>query len=130
MSKSGLCEKCGGSGFRWNKDRTKQRKCRDCKGMGMHATLPMSGEAHARRSDSDTSHEAAKSIRGRPASDLEMIVVETLIAHGPLTSRQVAEKTGVDHQSITPRFAPLRRQNRIRNTGKRDGGAYLHEAVV
>jgi len=73
----------------------------------------------ARNTDPDTSHEAAK----LNTSTLESRVFEALNTNGPMTTEEIAQATGIDLQSITPRIAPLMRLGILIDTGLRKPGA-------
>lgn len=74
-------------------------------------------EASARATDPWTSHEAADSIAGTRVSELQRIVLSALRDHGPMSAEQVADRTAIDKQSITPRFRPLRELGLVEQTG-------------
>ena len=76
-------------------------------------------EAWARASDPQTSHIAAKGVRGERANHLEVVTVNTLKEHGPLTTWEITHKTGINWDSITPRMKPLERKGLIRKTDQR-----------
>jgi DNA-binding MarR family transcriptional regulator len=92
----------------------------------------------ARRSDPDTSHDAARRIE--PAvSSLEMRVVGALldqILHHPLpgdhdcpqsglTVPEISAHTGIDKWSISPRMKPLERKGCVRRLSERRNGATI-----
>jgi hypothetical protein len=80
----------------------------------------MSGEAWARSEDRDTSKEAAEAVRGDVATKLEQEVLDGLRRlNGSGTAREVAAITGMDLQSVTPRFMPLARKGLVEATGER-----------
>jgi len=81
------------------------------------------GVARARTSDPQTSREAASSMRGRPASQLETLVLKQLQAMGTGTSEEVADALGISLQSISPRFAPLDRRGWIVKTDEKRAGS-------
>ncbi len=62
----------------------------------------------ARRTDPETSHEAARKV---DATKQERVVLDALKDYGDMTSEEVAAVTGPEIsatlQSITPRFRPL-----------------------
>jgi DNA-binding Lrp family transcriptional regulator len=80
----------------------------------------------ARNTDPDTSHEAAK----LNTSTLESRVLEAINANGPMTTEEIAQATGIDLQSITPRIAPLRRRGYIFDSGLRRNGASGRSRIV
>lgn len=66
--------------------------------------------AYARRTDPATSHEAAHAMdETMNASRLERMVFNIVLDSGDrgATSDEVAQRLGMDLQSITPRFKPL-----------------------
>lgn len=65
--------------------------------------------AYARNTDPDTSHAAAKSIESR-ISALESLVARTVIASGQrgMITQEVCDELGLEHQTVSPRMAPLR----------------------
>lgn len=74
----------------------------------------------ARSGDPDTSHDAAESVR---VAELERAVLRAIHdLGGKATSEDVAIYTGIDLQSITPRFAPLARKGVIARTSDRKPG--------
>jgi hypothetical protein len=85
--------------------------------------------AQARITDPDTSHAAAGTVK---LSVLEAKVIEALqrdakeaaireVAEASgLTGKELASRTGVPLNSITPRLAPLRRKGLIHSCGKYD----------
>jgi hypothetical protein len=64
----------------------------------------------AKSTDPATSHAAAKSIDKAAMEDL---VCDTLRHNGPLTIEEVGELTDLKIPTVSPRFAPLCRKNRI-----------------
>ena len=79
-----------------------------------------------RRSDPDTSKEAAEKV---DTARLEQMVYET-IKKRPSTSEEVANVLNIPLQSITPRFAPLKRKGFICDTGEKRPGASGRSRVV
>jgi hypothetical protein len=76
-------------------------------------------EAHgaARRSDPNTSHEAAESIK---PSRLHEIIMQTLRqARTGLTTHEIAHACGIGYQTITPRMAAMRAKGWVCDTGLR-----------
>ena len=70
----------------------------------------------ARNSDPITSHQAAASI---DAAKLEAQVYKVIFSHGRVgcISDDVKEAMGLDNNSITPRFKPLKNRGHIIDTG-------------
>lgn len=78
------------------------------------------GDAFARRDDPDTSHEAAKHMRGRRAAILKAKICTALLrSPSGLASSQIADTIGSPRDSVTPRIPDLRRERRVVNSGKR-----------
>lgn len=72
--------------------------------------------ARARRTDPETSHEAAATV---DTSELEALVLDTLRRHpNGLTSHRVAEITGESLVTISPRMKPLETKGLVRRAGK------------
>jgi hypothetical protein len=71
----------------------------------------MFGEAHARRSDPHTSKDAAKTISGTRAKQLERKTYAAFLTEPirGLINDDLVAITGEDWNAITPRVAPLRR---------------------
>lgn len=83
-------------------------------------------DAPARRTDPETSREAAASV---DAAGLEALVLRALHDLGPSTSREVAEHLGRDLVTVSPRFRPLERKGRVRRTERRRDRATVWEAA-
>jgi predicted ArsR family transcriptional regulator len=73
-------------------------------------------DAFARRDDPDTSQAAADSVK---QTELESVVLADLQSHGPATSEEVAERTGIALVSVSPRFRPLAAKGFIETIGKK-----------
>ena len=86
--------------------------------------------ARARNSDPETSHDAARRISHR-LTELETLVLSALQEAGyyGATSGEVAEATGVDLQSVTPRFAPMAERGLVVRTKSRRDGRYVWVAA-
>jgi DNA-binding MarR family transcriptional regulator len=72
--------------------------------------------AYARRTDPQTSHDAADRV---DVNRLEGIVLEAISNSRGLTSKEIAEVTGLDKWSVSPRIKPLRKKNLVWDSGKR-----------
>jgi hypothetical protein len=82
----------------------------------------------ARRTDPDTSHAAAASVR---ISQLEDLVLEELFKHaGGLTTRQIAANLKRDLVSISPRMKPLLIKNAVKDSGLRVCGPSGRAQIV
>lgn len=64
----------------------------------------------------DTSLAAAKSIRPQ-VTQLERVVIDMLAEYGPLTSYEIAERSGRRYSSIQPRTTALRGNGVIEDSG-------------
>lgn len=85
--------------------------------MDLHAM----GHALARKTDPETSHEAAYGVKVAP---LEAVVLEAIKASpAGCTADELAVKLPtVPMNTLTPRFASLMRKGLIRDTGERRQG--------
>lgn len=88
------------------------------------------GEAHARRTDPATSAEAAVKVSAT-ATELEAKVLEWLKARGALggTSAECAQETGLSRVTVSPRFAPLARKLKIKDSGERRDRSIVWVAI-
>jgi hypothetical protein len=85
------------------------------------------GEAYARWSDPETSHDAAKEVKGNRATKLEMEAYKVLLEEldnneGGLINDQIVERSGYPWKTITPRLAPLCRKGLAFDSGNRRKG--------
>jgi DNA-binding MarR family transcriptional regulator len=71
---------------------------------------------HYRRTDPETSREAAESL-DLPA--LEKVVLDAIKKHGPSTTTEIAEATGLDLVSVSPRPARLCAKGLVRDSGEK-----------
>lgn len=83
------------------------------------AGLPLFDYEPARRTDPQTSKKAA---RGVNKTALEAAVFGALKAHGPQTINEVADVLRLSLVTVSPRFAPLRDKQLIRDSGVRRFG--------
>lgn len=76
--------------------------------------------AHYRRTDPITSRDAALSV---PASELEQTVIAWMLKQGTHggNSLEMAEATGLDRVSLSPRFKPLELAGTLIRTTERRG---------
>lgn len=90
------------------------------------------GEAHARHSDPDTSHDAADSISGNGATRLENIVLHAVREAGASGANawELQQATGLPNETLTPRLAPLRRKGLIRDSGTKRNGRGTRKQIV
>ena len=93
-------------------------------------------EAHARRQDPDTSHQAATAFRGEAAGRVEQIVLDALSRLGGSgTAYQIEVEAqrihpNMDSNTITPRLKPLERKRRVKRTDKRGPGRGSRKQIV
>jgi DNA-binding transcriptional ArsR family regulator len=88
----------------------------------------MPEHGRARCADPDTSKAAAKSIT---ANALEAIVLCALQRRPDgLTTHELADLTGLSLVSISPRMAPLRKKNLVRDSGERRLTSTGSKAIV
>lgn len=85
--------------------------------------------AYARRSDPETSHEAAESVR---QTELENITFVALWEYGEkgATVYELVEKTGLPLVTVSPRLAPLCRKGYAEDTGLRRPGPSGRNCIV
>lgn len=89
----------------------------------------MSGDAYARRSDPETSHEAAYSV---DANSLELLAYKMIDSTGieGVTGERLSFITGIDKNTICPRIAPLVRKGFIVDSGRRRYNETGKRAIV
>lgn len=71
--------------------------------------------AHARRTDPETSHAAAKSLAKPALNRLETIIVAIIRGRGlrGATCDEIVSESGLAWNTVSPRLAPLRRRKMI-----------------
>lgn len=74
--------------------------------------------AYARNTDPATSHAAAEKVRVNPC---ERAVLATLTLYGPLTSHEIATRSGLSLVTVSPRMKRLEERALVAREGKRDG---------
>jgi DNA-binding MarR family transcriptional regulator len=74
--------------------------------------------ARARRSDPETSQEAAGRVDGK---QLAARVLEELRIGGPGTAHEIAERMGLSLVTVSPRMKPLEVAGKVWRDGRRDG---------
>jgi len=86
-------------------------------------------DAYARRSDPETSHEAAESIR---PTELEADVLSVLKGTGDngATSHELAAIMHLDLVTVSPRLRPLARKGLIIETAERREGPSGRKSIV
>ncbi len=72
----------------------------------------------ARNTDPSTSHDAASAIALR-APGIEQDIINYIAAHGPSTIQEIADGSGINLVTVSPRVAPLRRRGQVHSIGKR-----------
>ena len=91
----------------------------------------MFDRAHARKTDPDTSKQAASDLIGKERlSRLQMkalVALETLGGSG--INDEVVEASKEDWRSITPRMKPLERKNLVRRNGARKAASGSDQTV-
>ncbi len=81
-----------------------------------------------RVTDPETAHAAAAVV---DTASLEWLVVNALVGLGGRgTSEEVASRAGVDLQSITPRFRPLVRRGKVKDSGEKRKGKSGRRRIV
>lgn len=89
------------------------------------------GEAWARGSDPETSHDAADEVRGPDANKMERQVWEALISHpNGLTMHGICAVTGLPWNTASPRIRPLVRKGLALDSGERREGPYGKACIV
>lgn len=82
----------------------------------------------ARNTDPETAHEAAQEVN---ATRLMGIVLHTLRSCPEgLTTEEIARRSGLDLQSVTPRMKPLEEAQLVCRTGLRRKGATGRTRIV
>jgi len=84
-------------------------------------------ESHARRTDPETSKIAAAMVN---ASALEAIVWNALLKHGRMNTRTIGDVTDLPRDSVSPRMRPLERRGAVSDTGEREDGCIVWEAIL
>lgn len=75
-------------------------------------------EAHARTTDPQTSHDAAQSIEGDPATRIEKIILNALEnSIDGLTTHEIVDATGIAYATVTPRLKPMRKKGLAVDSG-------------
>jgi hypothetical protein len=90
------------------------------------------GEAYARGSDPETSHEAAGDMKGKRATRLENVAYRALMDHydNGLTNHELVAVTDLPWNTITPRVRPLVRKGLACDSGNRRKGPAGKYCVV
>ena len=85
-------------------------------------------EAHARRTDPETSKQSAAAVN---VTELQQRVIDVMaLLGGDATIKEVAAKSGLAEVSVSPRFKPLRAMGMIRDSGRRRKNVGGRSAIV
>lgn len=84
-------------------------------------------EGLARNTDPPTAKLAGM---GMDATRMEEVVVAALQQHGPMTTEQLADKTGQSLVSISPRLRPLEKKCRVQDSGRKARNRSGRNAIV
>lgn len=68
---------------------------------------PPRAHTRARRTDSDTSHQAAKFAATRKAEQERLAIYEAIYTFGPMTAREVAARIGLDYIEVQRRISEV-----------------------
>jgi len=93
----------------------------------MNAGLPLFDLLPVRKSDPDTSREAAKGVN---ITMLESCVYGCLKAHGSLTSFEIADILRLSLVTVSPRLRPLSDKGLVRDSGVRRMGQSGRNQIV
>jgi hypothetical protein len=85
--------------------------------------LPLFGQAHARKTDPVTSHEAAKAITPS-LNKVEQGIYDALCSFlpGGATSDQISEASGIIYRTVTPRLKPMCKKGFVVDSGEHKRG--------
>ena len=85
--------------------------------------LPLFDQAHARKTDPVTSHEAAKSITPS-LNKIEQGIYDALRSFlpGGATSDEIVEASGIQYRTVTPRLKPMCKKGFVVDSGERKRG--------
>lgn len=81
-------------------------------------TLDYSVPARSRRTDPQTSRDAAARVNAPNLADRVLI---ELRVNGPGTSREIAERMKLSLVTVSPRLKPLEDAGEVQRTGRRNG---------
>ncbi len=83
-------------------------------------TLDLFDSAYARRTDPDTSQDAADAMTDDRLTELAQAALDGIRAHPEgITAQDLARLTGYDHNTISPRLRPLANKGLIHDSGER-----------
>ena len=85
--------------------------------------LPLFAQAHARKTDPVTSHEAAKSITPS-LNKVEQGIYDALCSFlpGGATSDEISEASGIIYRTVTPRLKPMCKKGFVVDSGEHKRG--------
>jgi hypothetical protein len=86
--------------------------------------------AYARREDPATSKASAAELQGSDRLSQLQMAVTTALQVRPMTMWETSDYTGIEYQTISPRFAPLADKGIIRSTGATRKNPRGHQAIV
>ena len=89
--------------------------------------LPLFAFVPARRSDPETSKEAARSVN---TTMLEACVYGALKAHGPMTSFEVADILRLSLVTVSPRLRPMTEKGLVEDSGLKRTGTSGRKQIV
>jgi hypothetical protein len=80
--------------------------------------LPLFDQAHARKTDPATSHEAAKLITPS-LNKIEQVIYDALRSFlpGGATSDEIVEASGIQYRTVTPRLKPMCKKGFVVDSG-------------
>ena len=81
--------------------------------------LPMFDQAHARKTDPVTSHEAAEAITPS-LKKIEQGIYDALCSFlpGGATADEIVEASGIQYRTVTPRLKPMCRKGFVVDSGE------------
>ena len=85
--------------------------------------LPLFDQAHARKTDPVTSHEAAKAITPS-LNKIEQGIYDALCSFlpGGATSDEIVEASGIQYRTVTPRLKPMCKKGFVVDSGEHKRG--------
>ena len=85
--------------------------------------LPLFDQAHARKTDPVTSHEAAEAITPS-LNKIEQGIYDALCSFLPkgATSDEIVEASGIQYRTVTPRLKPMCRKGFVVDSGEHKRG--------
>ena len=93
--------------------------------------LPLFEQAHARKTDPVTSHEAAKSITPS-LNKIEQGIYDTLCSFLPkgATSDEIVEASGIQYRTVTRRLKPMCKKGFVVDSGEHKRGDSGRRQIV